>query len=333
MDIVADPGVDLAATPTPIQRLDSLSDAYAGELYVKRDDNTAGVPQGNKIRKLEYLLGDAIDQGADTVITTGGLQSNHCRATAVCARQLGLDAYLLLHGDEPDIYDGNLLLDKLAGAEVEYITESTYRKHREAKFEAVEETLREAGQTPYSIPSGGSNPIGILGYVRAYEEIVDYVTDVGTEFDRIFFAAGSGGTQAGLLAGAMEAGHETDIVGVNVTESAVDEIATEIVANIEGLPEVADVTPFDLDAVRDRITVLDGYTGPGYAEPAEADIETIIETGHREGLILDTSYTGKAFRAFLEESQAGERNLFIHTGGSYGIFPNRERLTAAIDDR
>lgn len=330
MNVVSDPGVDLAATPTPIQRLESLSDNYPGELYVKRDDDTAGVAQGNKIRKLEYLLGDAIDEGADTVITAGGLQSNHCRATAVCARRLGLDPYLLLHGDEPDVFDGNLLLDKLAGAEVEYITESTYRKHRGEKFEAVEETLREAGRIPYSVPVGGSDPIGIQGYVRAYEEIAEYVTETGNEFDRIFCAAGSGGTQAGLLAGAMAADHETDIVGVNITESAVDEIAAEIMANIEGLPEVADVTPFDLDTVRDRITVLPDYVGPGYAQVTDADVETIVEAGRTEGLILDTSYTGKAFRAFLEESEAGERNLFVHTGGSYGLFPNREQLTAAI---
>ena len=328
---VPEPDLSLASTPTPTERLDSLSETHDADLYVKRDDMTGGIVQGNKVRKLEYLLADALDRGADTVITTGGVQSNHCRATAVTARKVGLEPYLLLRGDEPEVYDGNLLLDRIAGAEIEYVSPEEYYDDPEGMFERATDRLEDRGRAPYVIPSGGSNGLGLLGYVRAYEEIVTDARAHGVSFDSIYSAAGSAGTYAGLLAGALLAeDDETEIVGVNVTSATSEELAEKVLDNLADCEELIEEYTFDLDEAADRISFLDGYTGPGYAIPAEADLATIKEAGHEEGLVLDTCYTGKAFRGFLENVESGETALFVHTGGSYGLFPKREELTELL---
>lgn len=327
---VPDPDLSLAATPTPTERLDSLSETYDADLYVKRDDVTGAVVQGNKVRKLEYLLGDALERGADTVVTTGGVQSNHCRATAVTARKVGLEPYLLLRGDEPEVYDGNLLLDRIAGAEIEYVTPEEYYEDPEGMFQRTAGRLEARGRTPYVVPSGGSNGLGALGYVRAYEEIVADATEHGITFDSVYTAAGSAGTYAGLLAGALLAGDDVDIVGVNVTAATSEELAEKVLDTLAECEDVVEEYSFDLDEAAERISFLDGYTGPGYAIPADEDLATITEAGHEEGLVLDTCYTGKAFRGFLENVESGETALFVHTGGSYGLFPKREELTGVL---
>jgi D-cysteine desulfhydrase len=323
------PDVSLSSVPTPTERLDALSEQYGSDLYVKRDDQTAGIAQGNKVRKLEYLFDDAIERGADTVVTCGGLQSNHCRATAVTARRVGLEPYLLLRGDEPDVYDGNLLLDHLVGAEVEYISSEAYYDRREETFEATATRLEREGRTPYVIPAGGSNPIGTLGYLRAYEEIRAFSAENDVQFDRIFVATGSAGTYAGLLAGALYFGDPVDVVGVSVSNYTESELLEKTERNVAGLSEILGDSAPDPELVPDNASFVD-YLGPGYAEPSEADVDVIVEAGRLEGIVLDTCYTGKAFRAFLEESGPDETNLFVHTGGSYGMFPLRERLTERL---
>lgn len=323
------PTVDLAALPTSIEPLPRLTMDHPGTHYVKRDDRTAGIAQGNKVRKLEYLLADAIEHDADTVVTIGGLQSNHCRATAVTARRLGLDPHLLLHGDPPDVLDGNLLLDALAGATIKYLTTDQYHDARSETVDQVLEDLEDQGRTPYYIPAGGSNPLGTLGYFRAYNEIHDDMTSEGRWFGRIYFATGSAGTQAGLVAGSLYHDDPVEIVGVTVSTYSHDDLADTITRNVLGAADlVPDLTPTP-EAIRDRLHFLD-YTGPGYAEPADEDLATIREAGRKEGLVLDTCYTGKAFRAFLEHTRPDETNLFIHTGGSYGLFPHRDRLTTLL---
>lgn len=325
---IPEPDVTLAARPTPLHRLDAFSEAVGADadLYVKRDDMTAGVGQGNKIRKLEYLLGDAIEEGADAVITMGGAQSNHCRSTAVGARQLGLYPHLLLRGAEPDVYDGNLLLDRILDAGIEWITGEDFGERRAETFRNAAQELRDTGYAPYTIPVGGSNGVGSLGYLKAYAEIHEWARSNDVSFDRIFFPTGSGGTQSGLLAGTMLFDADTRVVGVNVGNHSVSEITDHVEHNLDEMDTLLDEAVGPLDG-RSAVEVLTDYRGPGYAEPTEADLDIILEAGRKAGLVLDPTYTAKAFRAFIEESRPGETNLFVHTGGSYGLFPKRELVT------
>jgi D-cysteine desulfhydrase len=187
--------------------------------------------------------------------------------------------------------------------------------------------LENQGRRPYRIPPGGSNGIGILGYVRAYEEIRAFTADTRTDFDRIYLAGGSGGTHAGLLAGIQHFGDDTAVVGVNVTPYDDVEMRRKILRNVHQANDELDV---DLEEIETRIDIRSGYLGPGYATPSEDDLRTIVEVGSKEGLVLDTCYTAKAFRCFLEEAEPGATNLFVHTGGSYGLFPLREQVRRAV---
>lgn len=330
MATVPDPGVSLCHRPTPITRLARLSEKHDGELFIKRDDMTAGVEQGNKIRKLEYLLADAREQNADAVITTGGLQSNHCRATAVAARQLGMKPYLLLRGNNPEVFDGNLLLDEIAGAEIEYVTADEYYEHRDRMFQRAAESLEDDGYSPYVIPPGGSNPLGTLAYIKVFEEIESYLTHhPGVEFDSLYVATGSGGTQAGLVAGACLFDSPIQIIGVRVSNTTAEELTSTIVDNVHGASDRIDGFSPPKSAITERINFVD-YTGPGYAEPSDADLAMLREAGRKEGIVLDTCYTVKGFRAAIELTNPDETTLFIHTGGSYGIFPHRDQLTQLL---
>ncbi len=325
MQGVPDPPLDLVATPTRVERLDRLSDEHGAELYVKRDDATGGIAHGNKLRKLEYLLGDALAAGADAVVTCGAVQSNHCRAVATTARRLGLGVSLVLVGDEPDRPDGNLLVDRLVGADVEYVPLTEFEGF-DAHLTAAADRLRAAGETPYTIPLGGSTPRGTLGYVRAYDEIHRHERREGVAFDRVVTAVGSGGTVAGLLAGARYHGAGTDVVGVDVTPYGETHVRQLIGDLLAGVDDLVDRPPLDPGGIAADATVRTGYVGPGYGTPAEADLETMAAVGRREGLVLDPTYTAKAFRAFLDHTDPGDTALFVHTGGSYGLFPHREAI-------
>ncbi len=291
---------------------------------------TAGIEQGNKIRKLEYLLADAKERNADAVITTGGLQSNHCRATAVAARQLGMKPYLLLRGTKPPVFDGNLLIDEIVGAEIEYISPEVYNKRLDDKFQQAVENLESKGHSPYVIPSGGSNPMGTLAYTNAFEEIEAYLDrNPSVAFDSMYVATGSGGTQAGLIAGACLFDSQTQIIGVRVSNESEAELTAIITENVLGAAEqISGFSPDKAD-IRDRIQFVD-YVGPGYAEPSEADLRLLREAGRTEGIVLDTCYTAKGFRAVVEHTQQDETALFIHTGGSYGLFSHRDELTTFL---
>lgn len=323
---ITKPKTDVASLPTPVEPLEELSRRADAELYVKRDDLTAGVAQGNKIRKLEYVFEDALDAGADAVITSGGIQSNHCRATAILARELGLEPHLLLSGEMEPPYDGNHLLSNVVGAEIEYANSGLFEV--DAEMRRIADRLEDEGHTPYVIPVGASNPLGSLGYVEAYEEIREY----GTAFDNVFVPAGSMGTYSGLLAGSLLAGDDTSVVGVKVVDGAVETMEEKAVRLVDGVAELLPHSNPDPRAVRREVRVIEGYLGDGYGVPSSEDLETIGRAGRREGLVLDPTYSGKAFRAFVERSEPGERNLFVHTGGSYGLFPKREALTRTLVD-
>jgi D-cysteine desulfhydrase len=316
------PSLPLAQLPTPLVPLRRLSQAFGIELWCKRDDLTGLGLSGNKVRKLGFLLRQAVEQGCDTVITTGGLQSNHCRATAVAARQLGLRPVLLLRGALPEVPDANLLLDRLLGAELHLCTPEVYRNHRDERMAELAEQVRARGGRPYIIPEGGSNGLGALGYVQAAAELR---TQQPHDFEGSWVAVGSGGTVAGLALGFAGSGEQ--VVGVPVCDDRawfaprVCAIAAE--ATALGAPA--------LPPEGQGWSLLDGYQGPAYAVAEPAVWETIALVARTEGLLLDPVYTGKAMHALRCEAAAGRlrgRWLFWHTGGAFGLFGRGAELPA-----
>lgn len=300
--------LNLAQLPTPLLRLEQLG--TSGVVTLKRDDLTGCALSGNKVRKLEYLLADARQRGATRVLTCGGIQSNHCRATAVAAARLGLESLLFLRtaaapgpDDQPT---GNLRLAGLVGAEIRFITPEEYAGRAELMEKA-------SGASDYIIPEGGSNALGSWGYIRAVDELA---SQWDTPPSAVVCATGSGGTLAGLLIGMRRRKLDVPVFGVAVCDDA--GYFQKIVARIS--EEATDRWPRLPRIFADEVSVVEGFKGRGYAlsTPEEqADIERVARA---EGVILDPVYTGKAFRALLHDPERfGEAPLFIHTGGIFGL--------------
>lgn len=364
--IVADlpPRLDLARLPTRIQPLPRLSDALPVDLFVKRDDETGSDLSGNKIRKLDFLLAEAMRERADCVLTCGGVQSNHARATAAAARRLGLDAILFLRtcdGRPPENRDGNLLLDVLVGSEVRFVTPEAYAD-RDSLLREEANRLRDAGRRPYVVPEGGSNALGACGYLEAFDEISrqgvesleppgadpDAGVECGLAWDHIVCATGSGGTVAGLLLGARRANASVRIWGVPVVDNGAifAERVRGIVREFEARFGQIDSSRRQLE-LEPTLQFLDGYEGPAYAVPFPEELDLIRQTAREDGLLLDPVYTGKAFYGLLEEARRGRfelartatsaegsqrrkpRVLFLHTGGIFSLFAYRDDLLAA----
>ncbi|WP_437631103.1 D-cysteine desulfhydrase family protein [Sorangium sp. So ce854] len=312
----------LSHLPTPIQRPRRLAEALGVDLYVKRDDMTAGAEAGNKIRKLEYLLAAAREEGADCVLTCGGLQSNHARATALLSASLGLRAVLFLRTADPSVaapLEGNALLDRLAGAEIRLISPEAYRDREAVMAEAAAE-IRAAGGRPYVIPEGGSNGLGALGYVRAMEEIrkqLDVGIAGGKPFDVIVHACGSGGTAAGTALGASL--HQ---VAGEVRAMAVCEDRATFARIVLGIMDNARSLDPRLGAPA-HLVIDDSAKGPAYAVSTPEQRARILKVARLSGLILDPVYTGKAFSGLWDMAERGElsgkRVLFLHTGGLPGL--------------
>ncbi|PLV58980.1 D-cysteine desulfhydrase family protein [Thermotoga sp. KOL6] len=309
--------LELAFKPTPIQFLKKTSKEYGFEIYVKRDDLTELVGSGNKIRKLEYLMGDAMKKGATIVFTCGGLQSNHARATAYVARKLGLKAVLFLRKGEKNL-NGNLLLDFLLGAEFVEVSEEEY-EDIERIFLIHKREREKKGEKVYVIPEGGSNALGALGYFGMVMELEKQI-DIES-LDAVVCAVGSGGTIAGISAGLTFLGYNVPVIGVNVTTKNASYFA-EKVSKI-----LADMEDLDLKTKSSSFEILDSYRGPGYAIPAEEDVQIIKEMASKEAILLDPVYTAKAFRGMLDMFKfSGKRVLFVHTGGLFGIFAQSRRF-------
>ena len=331
------PQINLARLPTPVQPLRRLSEKYGVELYIKRDDLSGVALSGNKIRKLEFVLADALAQKVDTVITCGGAQSNHCRATAIAAAMLGLNCRLLLRTPDPSNpppLEGNILLDRMAGAEIVWITPDEY-KQRDELMAREAESLQTSGRKAYPIPEGASNALGALGYIRATEELVNDITNTlggGNRPCTIINAAGSGGTSAGLILGAKIFDLNARIAGVNVCNDrayfvrAIGDICERAIADYY----------LDVDFNRQRdVEIIDGYVGLGYALSQTEELELISEVARTEGIFLDPVYTGKAFFGMIEELKRdpkcfGERIIFLHTGGLFGLFPKAAQLRSLL---
>ncbi|HET8577804.1 MAG TPA: D-cysteine desulfhydrase family protein [Methylomirabilota bacterium] len=322
--------LELALAPTPIMKLERLSRQLGVELFIKRDDLTGLLESGNKVRKLEFLVGDALQQGADTLVTCGTLQSNCCRAVSAVAARLGLRAVLAVKGARPEAYDGNLLLNRLLGAEVRYLSDQEFA-NVDRILEGLAEEIRAQGSRPYIIPESGSNEVGALGYLECAVEIAKQITHGAPRFDTVVVTAFSGGSQAGLLMGKQLGGLPAEVVGVPIAYSA-EHVRGYISRTIESAIQRFG---FALDVPK-TIHLLDGYQGAGRAGVDDEALGTIIRLAQQEGVLLDPVYTVKAFAGLLgtlarDRKALGQRVCFIHTGGLYSVFPFRDRLSRLLD--
>jgi D-cysteine desulfhydrase len=331
------PSLKLANLPTPVERMRALPEfPDLPNVYVKRDDLTGSELSGNKVRKLEFCLAEAVAQGARAVITCGGVQSNHARATAVAAVRLGLRPVLVLRGGEPVENDGNLFIDRLAGAEVRFIAQNDWPRVNEI-MGGIARDLGASGEQAYVIPEGASYPPGVFGYVRAAEEIAGAEKLLGIEFDTIVFAVGSGGTYAGLAYGKKIFDVKASLLGVNVLDTPAlfaeriagisEDFLTKYEARYRGAHWFKPIAASE-------VTIAGGYDGPAYAVPTEEGLGLIRTFARRTGLFLDPAYTGKAMLGLVGEAAKGrwrksDRVLFIHTGGIFSLFPWRRELTVS----
>jgi D-cysteine desulfhydrase len=331
------PRVQLANTPTRGHWL-RYGEQIGAKIWIKRDDQTGSELSGNKVRKLEYLMAEALREQATHVITCGGEQSNHARATALAAAQLGLRSILILRCDDPahpPAPTGNILLDRLCGAELRWITRPAWKDRTQLLAEAAER-VRAAGGRPYVIPEGGSNALGSWGYVRAVHELATDLEGIASPDHpvTIVYACGSGGTGAGLVLGAKLldlAARGIRIAGVNVCDDRayfLDAIG-RICADFEDRWQLAaHVTPGDIE-------IVDGHVGRGYAKSRPEELATIREVCRADGVVLDPVYTGKAFHGVVTElardrERFGAAVAFLHTGGMFGLFGAAETVAEVL---
>ena len=323
--IYEQPRINLFDKPTPLEKAVNLSREYGVEIFVKRDDVMNLAFGGNKARKLEFLLGEAIGQGCDTIITRGSYYSNHVRLTAAAARKLGLDIYIVTyppHSGVEHIIQGNILLNKIFGA---HVTEVGDPREADEKMIELSEELKSQGHKPYIIPAGGATPRGVLGYVLALYEIMDQMRRLGKKPRYIIHATGTGATQAGLILGVKLLGvRGVDIIGVNVEKPGeVGDIAEKIVKLSNAAAELLGITE---EVVKPgEVDILNDYTFGGYGRYDKELIDFIKEVARKEALLLEPIYTGKAFYALIDLIERkiireGDTVVFIHTGGTPLIF-------------
>ena len=319
---------NIANLPTRIQKLERFSKELGANIYIKRDDHTGSEISGNKVRKLEYLVQDAVSKGCNLLITCGGIQSNHCRATVVTATLYGMKSAVLLRISDTPPVTGNYFIDKLLGADVKFCTREEYSKQRGEIMEAMAEEYRKQGYNPYIIPEGASNAIGTLGDYNCMNEILEQEKEMGIKFNTIVVATGSGGTYAGLYLANEVKKLGRRVIGMAVCDDT--EYFTNIAQNIatealEYLPEYKNET-----LNRNNIEINDKYVGIGYALSRPEELEFIKKFARQEAIILDPVYTGKAMYGVYNELQEGgniskdDNILFIHTGGLFGLFPISE---------
>ncbi|MFC3615330.1 D-cysteine desulfhydrase [Lutimaribacter marinistellae] len=318
------PRVSLGHLPTPLEPMDRLSEMLGGpRLWVKRDDCTGLSSGGNKTRKLEFLMADAVEKGAGTVITQGATQSNHARQTAAAAARLGMECHILLEdrtgsNDPTYVLNGNVLLDRLHGASV---SKRPGGADMNAEMEMLAEKIRSDGKRTYIIPGGGSNPIGALGYVNCARELTEQAANAGLRVDALVHATGSSGTQAGLVAGLAALESDIHLLGIGVRapkekqEGMVYDLAVR----------TAELMGTDAHISRDTVRANCDYVGPGYGLPTKGMIEALKLLARTEGLLFDPVYSGKGLDGLIDQIRKGyfdgmDNVVFLHTGGSAALF-------------
>ena len=325
------PRIRLGHLPTALEELPRLTQALGGpRLFIKRDDQTGLASGGNKTRKLEFTVAEALRQRADTLITVGGVQSNHCRQTAAAAARCGLQCIVVLRGHAPIAWNGNLLLDHLLGAQVVFSGDRT----REEVAEEVARTEEVAGRRPHVIPVGASNAVGAVGFVAAMEELDSQLKEVKLSADRVVFASSSFGTQAGLCVGAKAIGFTGQLAAIAI-DSPREELQTHVT-------EIAAATirrlGLQMSFTAKEVVAYDGYLGAGYAIMGEPEQEAISLMARCEGILLDPVYTGRAMAGLIDLIRKGEFGrdetiVFWHTGGSAALFAYADQLLAGADLR
>lgn len=313
--------VKLAQHNTPIHPWNIPNLPKEFSLFIKRDDLTGCTLSGNKVRKLEFVLADALDKKCDTVLTCGGLPSNHCRTTAVAARQLGLKCYLLLRNSDQNTdigCKGNLLLSRMVGSNIIIVPELKYKSGLKPMMKKMAEKIQQKGSAPYLIEVGGSSYMGLFGYLTAFQEMMNQ--NLLEDFDDILMTVGSGGSAGGIAIANYLTGSKLKCHAVNVYDNdayVYDKINEDL--REAGLPVKAE----------DIIDIIGGYHLPGYGTPAQQDLEYILEISSTTGVLVDPVYNIKAIRGMLGEMTnnpkrfKGNRVLYIHTGGTFGLFDGR----------
>jgi D-cysteine desulfhydrase len=349
--------LNLASLPTPLHKLERLSAELKGpNIWLKRDDLTGCLLSGNKVRKLEFIVAHAQALNKNVLITCGGLQSNHARATALVGAQLGIPVHLVLRGLPADIkqvdLDANLLLDHLAGAKVDYYEKHYYQQNLKKILSSTAQVYQQQGYQPYIIPTGASDGIGIWGYIAACDELTSDFMKHNITPNLIVTATGSGGTQAGLTVGAELYNFGCNVLGLAVCDDAAyfsQKVATDITEFVslyqdrfthalsqsasESLaPSKGDIFAKAIASIRTN----DHYVGAGYGIASDEVLETIIKVAKLDGIVFDPVYTGKAFHGLIQLIKAGqfesqENIVFVHTGGGFGVFPYRKRLAKLMN--
>jgi D-cysteine desulfhydrase len=315
--------IQLGVFPTPIQKMSRLSAHLGGpQLYIKRDDLTGLALGGNKTRKLEYLLADALANGCDCIITAGAAQSNHCRQTAAAAAMLGLECHLVLGGQAPNIANGNLLLDQLFAAHIHWSGE----KRKGETIPELVASLRKRGKKPYVVPYGGSNTIGALGFINAFCELETQckASAMPSEFTDIVFASSSGATHCGLALGKKMCNAKSRIIGINIDKDELGKDSYKLQLHTL-MKETATTLGGSFSGVIDDIQLIDDYIGAGYGVVGDLEREAIALCARHEGILLDPVYTGRAMGGLIDMIRKGHFSadsnvLFWHTGGAPAIF-------------
>ncbi|MFN0303778.1 MAG: D-cysteine desulfhydrase [Burkholderiales bacterium] len=324
MKLAKFPRLRITHGPTPLESMPRLTEALAGpNLWIKRDDCTGLATGGNKTRKLEYLMAEALQRGADTVITQGATQSNHARQTAAIAAKLGMRCHIILEDRTGYTFDdyrnsGNVFLDHLYGASVSEVPIDT---DMDAAMAALADRLRSDRRKPYVIPGGGSNPIGALGYVTCALELIDQANNAALDIDCLVHATGSAGTQAGLVTGLQGARSQIPVLGIGVRAARAPQ--EERVYNL--CVKTADLLGVSGAVARDAVVANCDYVGAGYGRPTPGMIEAVTMVARTEGILLDPVYSGKGMAGLIDlirkgHFKKGQNVVFLHTGGAVGLY-------------
>ncbi|MFB0567323.1 MAG: D-cysteine desulfhydrase family protein [Candidatus Bathyarchaeia archaeon] len=319
--------IELARLPTPLEEMQRLSKFLGGpKLWIKRDDLTGTAFGGNKERKTEFFMSDAIQKGADVIITTGPIQSNHARITAAVAKKLGLKVVLVLRGNEPQEYDGNLLLDHLFGADIRFV-QVGWQQALPA-MEKVAEELKKEGHKSYIVPGGASYPIGAVGYFNAMLELNNQAEEANLNINYIVHASGSGGTQSGLVTADKALGTETEILGMCIEPNATRWLTEKIVEIASGITKLLGLKE---TVNREDIVLIDDYAGESYGVLTPEAVDAIKLVAQTEGILLDPVYTGKAMAGLIDlirqkRFKKDENVVFVHTGGTPALFTYKKHF-------